>query len=349
MVGVPLGFVLVVALLRDATGGVTSGFAGLFLLPVIFYALVAGRAAVMLGLAATAVAQVVPLVVAGAPAYPRENWRAAFVQIAVASLAGFTIQRLMSQSRDRARLMASQNRRLQELDRAKDEVVALVSHELRTPLTSIAGYVELLAEDAAAGGPVTHRQFLATVTRNVNRLTGLVDDLLFVARIDEGKTQLVIDRIDIAEMLGQAIDASRPAADAKTISLDLALDGDIALRGDHQRLAQVFDNLIGNAIKFTPAGGRVAVRGRRRGDRVEVEVEDTGVGIPADELPSLFTRFFRATTARAIEAPGTGLGLVIASSIVESHGGSITVRSDVGVGTTFAVTLPRDPQFSGSQ
>jgi PAS domain S-box-containing protein len=225
-----------------------------------------------------------------------------------------------------------------EADRMKDEFVALVSHELRTPLTSIRGYLELMLE----GSNLTDEQtrFLETIDRNADRLQRVVGDLLFVAQVEAGRLTLERRAVDLNEVVREAIDACRPSAAGKDVELIAELEHLPELTGDCARLAQVVDNLISNAVKFTPSGGRVTVCTAHRHDVVELAVADTGMGIPADELPKLFQRFFRTERATVTAIPGTGLGLAIARAIVEGHAGQIDVASVEGEGTTFRVSLP---------
>jgi PAS domain S-box-containing protein len=231
-----------------------------------------------------------------------------------------------------------QNDQLRELDRLKDEFVALVSHELRTPLTSIRGYLELINEDTN----LTEEQsrFLETIDRNAQRLQRVVGDLLFVAQVEAGKLSLEHGDVDLNSVVEEAADAARPVAGAKSISLVVDLGELPEIRGDRARLAQVLDNFISNAIKFTATGGSVSVATRVFEENVEIIVSDNGMGIPANELPLLFQRFFRAERATSGAIPGTGLGLAIAKAIVTAHGGRIRVESEDGGGTTFQILLP---------
>jgi len=338
--GVPIGYLLMAAVLRDAAGGSVSGFGGLYLLPIIFLALFSDRLGLVLGLVALTAANIVPLLVVGKPEYPLPGWRGSLVQVAAAAVAGFTIQWLVGETRSDAAETAEQNARLLELDRLKDEFVALVSHELRTPLTSIIGYLEMVVEEGGETLSWEQQSFLSTVQRNVSRLSRLVDDLLFIARIDAGRMEISRRQVDLGRVLEEAVDAVRPVADGKGVALDLEVGPLSTVAGDRARLAQLLDNLVSNAVKFTPSGGRVSIRASNGSGRVRVEVTDTGIGIPSDELPRLFTRFYRASTARTTETPGTGLGLAISQSIAEAHGSRIAVESAPGLGTTFAFELP---------
>jgi signal transduction histidine kinase len=238
------------------------------------------------------------------------------------------------------RTLTDQNKRLRELDRLKDEFLSLVSHELRTPLTSIRGYLELVLDEEAGEITPEQRRFLKAVERNSLRLLRLVGDLLFVAQADAGRLTLERAKIDVAALAADGVEAARPVADQKSIQLDLGGGPVPALVADRGRLAQVVDNLVSNALKFTPEGGRVEVRTSADNGHVVLEIEDTGIGIPADEQPRLFERFFRAATATEQAIPGTGLGLAIVKAIVEAHGGRILMESEPNVGTTVRIELP---------
>jgi PAS domain S-box-containing protein len=236
--------------------------------------------------------------------------------------------------------LAAQNERLRELDRLKDEFIALVSHELRTPLTSIRGYTELLLDGEAGKLTSDQRQFLGVVERNAHRLLHLVGDLLFLAQVEAGKLVLDIGALDLGNVASESVETARPQAEAKDITLTLATGPVPLIAGDRARIAQLLDNLVSNAIKFTPEGGRVDVRVRALKQRAVLEVRDSGMGIPAGEEEFLFQRFFRTSTATEQAIQGTGLGLAISKAIVEAHAGRITVTSEEGEGTTFRVTLP---------
>jgi signal transduction histidine kinase len=235
--------------------------------------------------------------------------------------------------------LAAQNEQLRELDHVKDDFVALVSHELRTPLTSIAGYLEMVLEEGAEPLTTGQRQFLVTVSRNVERLATLVNELLFLVQVDAGRLELTLAEADLNEVLAEATDAARPAANAKGIELTLETGRLAPAVVDRGRIAQLVDNLVSNAVKFTPAGGRVEVRSAQDGGAIALSVSDTGIGIPSDELPRLFNRFFRASSATSNAIPGTGLGLAISQAIAEAHNSTITVQSTLARGTTFWLRL----------
>jgi PAS domain S-box-containing protein len=236
--------------------------------------------------------------------------------------------------------LEARNENLRELDRLKDEFVALVSHELRTPLTSIRGYLELVLEGEAGDLTDDQRQFLGVVERNAHRLLALVGDLLFLAQIEAGKLSLEIGAVDLSAIAAESVETARPLAEEKGITLTLATGPLALIAGDRARLAQLLDNLVSNGVKFTPAGGRVDVRVRGQRGQAVIEVRDTGMGIPSEEQKHLFERFFRTAQATEQAIPGTGLGLAISKAIVHGHGGQITLASSEGSGTTFRVSIP---------
>jgi len=238
------------------------------------------------------------------------------------------------------RRIATQNRELKLLDSLKDEFVASVSHELRTPLTSIRGYIELMLDEETGPLNATQRKFLSVVERSTERQMMLVADLLLVAQLGAADLQLDLEPLEVGALVEEAVEAARPTAEAKGIELDFATDRRSAnVLADAPRLAQVMDNLISNAIKFTPAG-RVRVQLSSDADEAVIDVADTGIGIPPDEQERLFERFFRATAANTNAIQGTGLGLSIAKAIADAHAGTIELESSGSGGTTFRLTLP---------
>ena len=236
--------------------------------------------------------------------------------------------------------LIEQNARLVELDRMKDEFVALVSHELRTPLTSIVGYLEPLLDREAGPLTPTQERFLNTIDRNARALSTIVGDLLFLASVDAGKLTLQTEDVDLAQLVAETVEACEPSAERRRIALTTDTDAVPTVRGDRARLAQLTANLLSNAIKFTPDGGHVEVRGHEDQSNAVIEIRDTGIGIPADEIPRLFTRFYRATSATEHAISGTGLGLAIVKTITDAHHGAIEVDSTPGAGTTMRVLLP---------
>jgi signal transduction histidine kinase len=233
----------------------------------------------------------------------------------------------------------TQNERLREVDGLKDDLIALVSHELRTPLTSIVGYLELVQEDEDELKE-EHKSHLEVVQRSAHRLMGLVSDLLFAAEVQAGRVALEKDLVSIPELLDQAVTAALPAAAERQIAITVHARDQAEVIGDRQRLAQVIDNLLSNALKFTPANGSIGISVIAQDGTVAIEVQDSGIGISAADQKKLFTRFFRTEAAMRKAIKGTGLGLSIVKAIVEGHGGEITVQSAEGKGATFRVVLP---------
>jgi two-component system, OmpR family, phosphate regulon sensor histidine kinase PhoR len=239
--------------------------------------------------------------------------------------------------------------RLEALDRAKDDFISGVSHELRTPLTSISGYLELLEDEAAEGGSRSQSRALTVVRRNVERLGGLIEDLLTLSRIESGAFQTTRRHVDVAAVARTVLEDVRPQAEARGVDLRHRFTDDATVLGDDGQLGRALLNLVGNAVKFTPRDGSVEVTVEVEtvpDQEVVVRVADTGIGIPAADQDQLFQRFFRASNALAAEVPGTGLGLTIVRTITENHRGHLDVESVEGEGTTVRVRLPR-PDGSG--
>lgn len=260
----------------------------------------------------------VPVQVAATPRLDENGHRVGFIFVATD----------MTQAREFARL--------------KDQFVGLISHELRTPLSSILGYLELMRDDEDA--PLSEEQlgYLAVAERNAHRLLRLVGDLLFTAQVESGQFPLALQDLDINAVVTASIESATPAARTARVELTAELtDAPALVNGDPQRLGQAVDNLISNAIKFTPHEGSVTVSVSSVEDHVLIRVADTGMGIPAVELSQLSTRFFRASTATRNAVPGVGLGLTITKAIVTAHGGRLDIESEEGVGTAFTITLPR--------
>ena len=258
------------------------------------------------------------------------------VVIAASLMAVLVVLRLVGILRALERIRS----RLLEADRMKDEFVALISHDLRTPLTSIMGYTELALDDGIEPKLDDERRgYLEVVSRSSARLLRLVDDLLFVARLQAGRLDLTPLTLDLCEIAKQAVSEERRRAEAKGIELLFVGNGPIPVEADRGRMFQLLDNLVSNAIKFTPEGGRIEVRVSRNGAAV-LEVCDTGIGFSAAEASRVFDRFFRADNAIEGQVQGTGLGLFIAKAITEAHGGTIAAAPREGGGAVFRIELP---------
>ena len=225
-------------------------------------------------------------------------------------------------------------------DRSRD-FLADVSHELRTPIAALRMFNELL-QDGAGDDPATRAEFLQTSQVQIERLDFLAENLLELSRLDSGLIALDLRPDDLRSAVESAIEQAEPTAKRKGVTLTAEMpDGPIRQPHDPQRLGQVLTNLVGNAVKFTPSGGRVTVSLAGTRDGARITVRDTGVGIDPDELPHVFERFYRGSSANEARASGSGLGLSIARSIIEMHGGRISIASRPGQGTQVDVFLPR--------
>jgi signal transduction histidine kinase len=228
---------------------------------------------------------------------------------------------------------------LQQADRLKDELVQNVSHELRTPLTFIKGYVDLLAGGDLGQMNERQQDCLKIVAEKTNLVTRLVSDIVFLQQIENESLQLA--DIDLAQMIRRVVEVTQVTARDRG-TLQAVLPPDLpSVRADQDRIFQVFDNLIGNALKFGPKGGIITLQAQEIGDMVRVSVSDTGIGIPADRLERVFERFYQVDGSTTRKFGGAGLGLAIVKRIVEVHGGHIWAESQLGCGSTFLFTLPK--------
>lgn len=228
-------------------------------------------------------------------------------------------------------------RELQQLDDHRSQVIATLSHELRTPLAVISGNLELLGDlDLAEASP-----YRAAMARGTARMQHVVEDLLLLTRVSDPRHPLVRVPVDVRGAIEEVAAMIRNTAQAKGLHLELDLGTDrLVVPGDPHEIDRMLSNLASNAVKYTPAGGRVTVRAARCGDRVRVQVSDTGIGIGEQDQATLFRAFFRTTNPEALRQPGTGLGLSIVAAVAERHGGEVGVSSVLGEGTTFTLTLP---------
>jgi protein-histidine pros-kinase len=234
----------------------------------------------------------------------------------------------------------SERKRMQaESDRIKDEFFATVSHELRTPLTSLIGYGEMMAdlEELTEQG----RRFLQVMLRSAERELRLVDDLLTLVQIEDSGLAISSGRVDVVTLVHDSVEAARPRAEEIEIDLTVSLPAQLVIvDGDRDRIGQAVDNLLSNALKFTPSGGAVHVGVRAADGFVEVEVTDSGSGIAEDDPERVFERLYRSGSAVAEQVPGAGLGLPIARAILEAHGGTVRIARTGPEGTTFVIELP---------
>ncbi|MEV6636143.1 ATP-binding protein [Actinoplanes sp. NPDC051470] len=229
-----------------------------------------------------------------------------------------------------------------QLTRSKNEYLALIGHELRTPLTSISAYTEILREidpsALAADGPA----LLDVVDRNTTRLRRIIDELLELSALDTGHAAMTMAPVDLADVVRESVERTREVIDGSPLSLNAELPDELVLPGDRRRLKQIVDNLLGNAVKYSPDGGRITVRLKPVGRAAELSVSDTGIGIAPEERERLFTRLHRASMVRDKAIPGTGLGLALSRAVVKRHHGTIELADHEGPGTTVRVRLPLD-------
>jgi signal transduction histidine kinase len=240
------------------------------------------------------------------------------------------------------RTMATQ---LSELERLRAEFVGVASHELKTPINVIIGYLELLQEGIYGEPSPKQREILATLTKQANTLTRLVKRLLDISRFEASGGKLDVRRVDLRRLLRTLEDSFSVLAMQREIVFSVNHEDGLppSVMWDEDRINEVLGNLISNAFKFTERRGNVSITAKPDNGRVSITVKDSGAGISADQLPHIFDKFFQANNQAQAAAKGTGLGLAIAKGIVEAHSGQITAESQVGVGTTFVVTLPTNP------
>lgn len=258
------------------------------------------------------------------------------LQMLKAELAG---RRLAEQAQ---RQLAEQNERLRKIDEARNQFIAIVSHEMRTPLTSIISFSELIRGEADGLSP-DGIHFLDIIERNADRLHRLIGDLLMLDRLEAGKLPLELAPVSIPDLAAEAVRSASAREAKEGVTIDVTAGSGPAVPGDQRRLAQVLDNLISNAVKFSNRNGWVHVRAGYQGGSWRVDVSDSGIGIPPDEVGRLFSRFVRGSNARTAGLPGAGLGLSIVKVLVEMHGGRVEVESTLGHGSTFSVYLPALP------
>jgi PAS domain S-box-containing protein len=246
--------------------------------------------------------------------------------------------RLISIERQRANQRRSI---LEELNRLKNEFVSNISHELRTPLASIIGFSETIASDPDMPDEMKN-EFNNTILSEGKRLARLINDVLDISKLEGGKLDIIKFRFDAVSMLNEIIEAQKKSAETKNITLSGELpDEEILIDADKDRISQAISRLLNNAIKFTNPKGRIKIIAKNLFKEMEIIISDTGIGIPERDLPFIFQKFYRVNRP-GTEIPGTGLGLVFVKQIIDLHKGFITIQSEVGKGTTFAIKLPKN-------
>jgi signal transduction histidine kinase len=231
--------------------------------------------------------------------------------------------------------------RVQEQTLELRDFVSAVYHEMRSPIAAIRGYSELLLDEKTGSLTEKQSQFLGSLQRSNRRVMGLVDDLADISQIDDGRLALHLEPLDLEGLVEETVAALASTIEEMGHRVDVSLSSDMpTVMGDPQRVAQILTNLVGNACRYTPAGGRITIASSLVNGMAELTVMDTGIGIRKEEQHRIFERFYRSDDPLVQEQPGTGLGLAITRSLVELHGGHLWVKSEPGHGSTFGFTLP---------
>lgn len=234
------------------------------------------------------------------------------------------------------------NKRLQEIDELKDNFLSMVSHELWSPLTTVQGYVTFLKEEKPGVINERQKEVLEIVEEQADHLSHLIEELVDLSKIEAGKFEVKLDRLDMSKVVAKCVNSLKQAAEQKKIVLKNDLICKIGhVMADRKRITQVLANLLGNAMKFMPGAGEISVSAREKDDTVEFSVTDMGVGIPEDKIKRIFDKFYQVDSANNRSYGGCGLGLAITKSIIEMHKGRIWVESKVGVGSKFSFELKK--------
>ncbi|HEY9246451.1 MAG TPA: GAF domain-containing protein [Candidatus Methanoperedens sp.] len=229
---------------------------------------------------------------------------------------------------------------LQTLDKMKDEFVSNVSHELKTPLISIKGFGELLYDEKLKGRADEQKKSLEAIMRNADRLNRLINSILFISRVQAGKIEFHFEPLDLDEVIQMYVSDFKSIMDRKQLTFEKEIHEISRVKGDKDKFVEVIANLLDNAVKFTPQGGKIAIKAWDENEDVHLTVSDNGIGIPADVIPRLFRRFYQVDASTARKYGGTGLGLYITKTIIDAFGGKIWIESEVGKGTTVHILLP---------
>jgi two-component system phosphate regulon sensor histidine kinase PhoR len=324
---------LLVALVAEMRYGIAVGLALAFLLALLMAALVAHT-----------ISRRFRAVLDHAGELARGNFRARLPETGGREFGQLaqTLNRTAGELQKTVEQLQREHTEIERVERVRKDFVINVSHELRTPLASIQGYAETLM-DGALDDPQYNLRFLGIIRHNAERLARITQDLLTLSRVEQKRQKFDFEPFSANGLLKQAIELMRPMAEKGEIRLELEPGpADGCVWCDCEAVSQILSNLLDNAIKYTPAGGCITVGAAARGRFAELYVRDTGIGIPAEELPRLFERFYRVDKARSRELGGTGLGLSIVKHLVAAHNGTTRVESRPGQGSTFFFTLPVD-------
>jgi signal transduction histidine kinase len=251
------------------------------------------------------------------------------------------LERVNRELNDSNRELAEANAKLREVSDLKEEFLAVTTHDLRSPLTVISGVISFFSSGRLGELTPEQKNMVSMMERNTQNLIELVNDLLDSAKIESGTLQLDLAPLELPALVGETCEAMGTMAAEKGVKVDCHFPDDLPkVTADRAKLRRVFVNLVSNAVKFTPKGGSVDIRGAREGKMIRVAVTDTGIGVPAEDIPRLFDKYEQASTRSPRSERGTGLGLYITRQLVELHGGRIEVESQVGKGSTFSFTIP---------
>jgi PAS domain S-box-containing protein len=263
----------------------------------------------------------------------------------LAAIVDITERVKAEEARQRNRELEGENRRILEANRLKSEFLANMSHELRTPLNSIIGFTELL-HDGKVSGADEQKEYLGDVLASARHLLSLINGVLDLAKIESGKMEIRPQPVNLEVLVSEVVRSLQPLADSKNIRISVQQSKSVQqVNADPARFRQILNNYLSNALKFTPQDGKVHVRVKPEGsDEYRIEVEDSGIGIRAEDLERLFKQFEQLDPSSSKKYPGTGLGLYLTKSMVESHGGRIGVKSAPGKGSLFYAVLPREPR-----
>lgn len=262
--------------------------------------------------------------------------------LSIGNVIGIAVEnaRLYKESIENLQKLQKAYHELQTLDKMKDDLISNVSHELKTPLISIKGYGELLYDEKLGGLSEEQKKSLEAIIRNADRLTRLINSILFISKLQAGKVEFKFESLDIKEILKICVDDFKRIMDKKQIQLEIDIPEIPKILGDKDRFIEVIINLLDNAIKFSPEGGKISIKAQGEEEFLHLIISDNGIGISPDILPKLFTRFYQVDASTARKFGGTGIGLYITKNIIDAFKGKIWIESEVGKGTTVHVLLP---------